>query len=1172
MSTTPLRKVDKMSSQSQLNFSPVESGRTNSPALMERNNISSPDFKGILDFPSEPKRRRIMMDDVSITSSQVSSQVSSRAHSPCFSELMDESFQSTPGTTPGTSPAATLKDQFRRRYSKYELLTDNFQYLFDKDILDACKTSDEETSGENNKVSLTEFRKQYHELTTWLAQVLQTTQKSTGSLMLSEKYLVQKDQEELLNQSPRLRLINDYAQQLVERHPGFKEEVTPCLQHLHQQWKVVEEAVSCKDISRNTDCMIADMQQDLKSLAQWLDEVEQKLFSLTLHSNTNDEEVLHLLQIHQVLQKDIESRSRNINAVLKLSERLQDELEEDISLLQHSQAAQQIQRRWHGVWLQSLESQCRLENALKAKKKPFSSASFLSGWIPQNSGWEKFGSSPLTDDSFTLNNRCADFVESPLAEDSDQKDSSTCVEETDINCGLSHASGDFSGKDSAVVSEVEFKMSSECSDSDLDMLRKNKHRLESRDIGYSSGTSVSPINAGHTSTESDCDDIRKLIEKVDTLVGEKIPASENKSPKRERRSPVKRKSESPPKINEISSCDASSEDSDEGADEFSTATDEQEILCDSVLGLDFNSDASLSPTTLPRFHDTSKLKKRKQRKDRPWSVIQFSDVSDKEVVTLSKSETSINTLEYETPKQFSSSTLPKCGVKRKLYDTTLRGEVTDTETEVSDAYVTAQTDISCTEDDDPLNSTASMSEPVWWDNYHQQTVYTSLGEDQEELPISWAQLEQDLEFDEEITSAQSSSIVRDVMAKKKSKPKLVTQSSKHGYDSDSDLEDLYFFIKDSAKQLKITDQFLKKKVKDFQGTGIDLNSSKYAEVIATCQTNIDCLRRVLQHLGTVVSTDEEEDVDTLQEILYQWEKLHAFASERQLQSQQLSTLYKCLDDIQSKFNGCDVITHHHKFSSIREVEQCLSDVKEKHETMLQTKDMFYHLEDKISVYELEHPSINLDQLLFQTKLAGQTMSERSQRLSQEMAKLEHIHEIWQDYSKTRQDLEKLLQEQFNVEVLASRLQSEEDQSEDLCLQMINEALKSYEEKSQKLQVLRGQLSNYLNEDTRSQMMNSMADIHDQLFEAQRKCGQLLRTINQDLAAQLEKNSGRTSSAASSLFSSPSTWLKSRYIQAAAVFLMFGIGYILNPETVTELGNWSLSITPDLKYVNGPPPI
>lgn len=1167
MSASPLRKVDRMSSQSQINLSPVESRRAFSPASVDKKNFSNPDLHSILDFPSEPKRRRVMMDDISVTSSQVSSQVSSRAHSPCFSESMDESFQSTPGT----SPAATLKDQFRRRYSKYELLTDNFQYLFDKDILDACKNSDEETDGENNKVSLTEFRKQYNELTAWLAQVLQTTQKSTGSLMLSEKYLVQKDHEELLNQSPRLGLIRDYAQQLVERHPGFKEEVTPCLQHLHQQWMVVEEAVSCKDISRNTDCMITDMQADLRLLAQWLDEVEHKLFSLTVHSNAKDEEVLIKLQSHQVLQKDIESRSRNINAVLKLSERLQDELEEDSSLLKLSQAAQQIQRRWHGVWLQSLESQCRLENALKAKKKPFSSSSFLSGWIPQNSGWEKFGASFHTDDSFTINERCADFVESPLAEDSDHIDSSTCVE-TDINCALSHASGNCSGKDSAVVSEVDFKMSSECSDSDIDMLRRNKHRLDSRDIGYSSGTSVSPINTGHTSTESDCDDIRKLIEKVDTLVGENLQNSENISPKRERRSPSKRKSESPPKIVEINSCDASSEDSDGCADEFSTATDDQEILCDSVIGLDFNSDASLSTTNLPRFHDTTKLRKRKQRKDRPWSVIQFSDTVDKEVVTLSKSESSINTLEFETPKQLASATFPRCGAKRKLYNTSCI-ETTDTETEVSDAYVTAQTDISCTEDEDPLNSTASLSEPVWWDNYHQQTVYTSLGEDQEELPISWAQLEQDLEFDEEITSAQSSSIAKDVIAKKK-KPKLATQSSKHGYDSDSDLEDLYFFIKDSAKQLKITDQFLKKKVKDFQGTGIDINTSKYAEVIATCQTNIDCLRRVLQHLGTVTSTDEEEDVDTLQEILYQWEKLHAFASERQLQSQQLASLYKCLEDIQSNIDTCNVPVQHYKFSCIREVELCLADIKTKHETMLQTKDLFYHLEDKIGVYELEHPSINLDQLLFQSKQAGQIMAERSQRLCQEMATLEHINEVWQDYNRTRHELESLLRDQFNVEVLALRLESEEEQSETLCLQMINDALKSYEEKSQKLQVLRSQLAIYLNEETKTQMINNMADIHDQLFDAQRKCGQLLRTINQELAAQLEKNSGRTSLAAliSSSLSSPSLWLKSRYVQAAAVFLLFGITYLLNPETITELGNLSVSITPDFRYVNGPPPI
>lgn len=129
MSSTP-RKSDKMSSISQLSLSPIDGSRSGS---MQDRNISNSELRTVLDFPSEPKRRKVMMDDISVTSSQVSSQVSSRAHSPCFSESMDESF------TPGNSPAGTLKDQFRRRYSKYELQTDNFQYLFDKDILDACK-------------------------------------------------------------------------------------------------------------------------------------------------------------------------------------------------------------------------------------------------------------------------------------------------------------------------------------------------------------------------------------------------------------------------------------------------------------------------------------------------------------------------------------------------------------------------------------------------------------------------------------------------------------------------------------------------------------------------------------------------------------------------------------------------------------------------------------------------------------------------------------------------------------------------------------------------------------------------------------------------------------------------------------------------------------------------
>ena len=63
------------------------------------------------------------------------------------------------------------------------------------------------------------------------------------------------------------------------------------------------------------------------------------------------------------------------------------------------------------------------------------------------------------------------------------------------------------------------------------------------------------------------------------------------------------------------------------------------------------------------------------------------------------------------------------------------------------------------------------------------------------------------------------------------------------------------------------------------------------------------------------------------EILYQWEKIQDFASDRQLQSQQLSTLYKCSEDVQVNLDTSDVPVQHYKFSCIREVEHFLMDVK-----------------------------------------------------------------------------------------------------------------------------------------------------------------------------------------------------------------------------------------------------
>ena len=81
----------------------------------------------------------------------------------------------------------------------------------------------------------------------------------------------------------------------------------------------------------------------------------------------------------QAVQKDIESRSRIVSAVLKLCEWLkvaqsagEDEMitveggmEDDRAAVQSE--AEGVEQRWHSVWIQSVEWQLRLEEAISGR-------------------------------------------------------------------------------------------------------------------------------------------------------------------------------------------------------------------------------------------------------------------------------------------------------------------------------------------------------------------------------------------------------------------------------------------------------------------------------------------------------------------------------------------------------------------------------------------------------------------------------------------------------------------------------------------------------------------------------------------------------------------------------------------------------------------------------------
>ena len=91
--------------------------------------------------------------------------------------------------------------------------------------------------------------------------------------------------------------------------------------------------------------------------------------TLYLTLKANPSAVVGLLQ---VLQQDIESHSRIVSAVLKLSERLEHVRTSSCTSSSDCESLQlvalNLERRWHGIWLQSLEWQCRLEEAINRRK------------------------------------------------------------------------------------------------------------------------------------------------------------------------------------------------------------------------------------------------------------------------------------------------------------------------------------------------------------------------------------------------------------------------------------------------------------------------------------------------------------------------------------------------------------------------------------------------------------------------------------------------------------------------------------------------------------------------------------------------------------------------------------------------------------------------------------
>ncbi|CAG5119700.1 unnamed protein product, partial [Candidula unifasciata] len=177
--------------------------------------------------------------------------------------------------------------------------------------------------------------------------------------------------EEMLERSPRREFLNSYSRQLLLRYPHMAEQISARMSRLNSQWSTLEQTTAPMHSRQETDTMLQDLECDLKTLRHWLNAVEAKLLPLTINPDWTDAELEERLQRHQALQRDIESHNKIVNAVLKLSDRLK----HDSQASRHERerespqlVALNLERRWHGIWLQSLEWQCRLEEAISRRK------------------------------------------------------------------------------------------------------------------------------------------------------------------------------------------------------------------------------------------------------------------------------------------------------------------------------------------------------------------------------------------------------------------------------------------------------------------------------------------------------------------------------------------------------------------------------------------------------------------------------------------------------------------------------------------------------------------------------------------------------------------------------------------------------------------------------------
>ncbi|XP_021925728.1 uncharacterized protein LOC110832755 isoform X2 [Zootermopsis nevadensis] len=260
------------------------------------------------------------------------------------------------------------KDEF------WAALKPDYYYLMDNNLIESCKEASGELSWDEKDVtaasytwSFSEFLKQFSELYSWLNSIQEAVYGKEENVI--DRSLRVSHVEDMQHKVYRRKLFNDQANRLLRRCPDMRDEVMWRMARLNSKWEMLEQAITpCKSNPGQLD-VCTDVEHEVKCLRKWIRDMESRLQPLDFRvgDGWSLQELEEKAWEHMVVQRDVESHGKIVCSVVKLCEKIGSSCPATLRTKGHydtahaQSVARNLERRWHHLYLRSLEWQCHLE-------------------------------------------------------------------------------------------------------------------------------------------------------------------------------------------------------------------------------------------------------------------------------------------------------------------------------------------------------------------------------------------------------------------------------------------------------------------------------------------------------------------------------------------------------------------------------------------------------------------------------------------------------------------------------------------------------------------------------------------------------------------------------------------------------------------------------------------